>query len=205
MVRVWKQFGALQRSRRGASTVEFAVAAPVMLALLTGAVELSYLALARSTLEDSVRQAARFGLTGSTGGVSLSREAQLAAIIDAQMGSLVSRSTIDVTYKAYPSMAGVGQPEPFTDTNGNGVCNSGETYREVNGVPGWQADMGRAGSMGGPGDVIVYTVTFKYPPLVPYFSFLGDSNGDLTLTARAVSRNQIWQKVTPGTQPTLNC
>jgi hypothetical protein len=193
----------LWRSRSGAAAVEFAVAAPVMITMITGAIELSYFALARTMLEDSVRQAARFGITGASGTSGVSRADALSAVISEQMDPLIDESTTTVTYVSYPTMAGVGQPETWTDANANGRCDNGEQYREINGVPGWQRDMGRANSLGGPGDVIVYTVVFRYEPLLPYFSFLGNDEGELSLTARAVARNQIWQRVTP-TTPTLS-
>jgi hypothetical protein len=81
----------------------------------------------------------------------------------------------------------VGQPEPFTDENGNDAYDAGEPYTDSNGNGGWDDDMGAAG-LGGPGDVVVYSMSYDWPIMIPLFQpIFGDH---VTLQANIAVRNE---------------
>ena len=61
----------------------------------------------------------------------------------------------------YESFADIGEPEPFTDQDGNAGYNSGEPFVDVNGNGQWDEDMGEAG-LGGPSDVVVYRLSYDW-------------------------------------------
>ena len=81
--------------------------------------------------------------------------------------NIAKNATIVFTRKNYDSFS-VIKPEPFTDTNGNGIRNTGECYTDINGNSQWDADPGVSGQ-GGANDVTLYTVTVTYPRLFPLF------------------------------------
>ena len=56
-----------RRSRRGAVAVEFAIVAPVFLAIVLGVAEVSQLVEAQNLLETAAREGARFGAMDRTG------------------------------------------------------------------------------------------------------------------------------------------
>ena len=87
-----------------------------------------------------------------------------------------------------PTSTTSARPEDFTDINGDGDCNDGEPFEDVNGNGTWDADRGQSGS-GGARDAVLYTVTVTYPRMFPYMKILGFSD-TVTARARTVLRNQ---------------
>lgn len=182
----------LLRDRAGATISEFAILLPVMIYLICGAVELGHMIFARMVLEGSVTEAARL----ATASLETS-EAQRATImrnsITSAMGAFRTApgKSITITTRVYRDFSSA-YPEPFTDANGNGRYDLGETYidRNKNGTRDDAVPI--AGStLGGPGDVVSYTV--QYPKRV-LFTFVGSLMGNATdtirLNATTVVRNE---------------
>ena len=65
-------------------------------------------------------------------------------IIGERTFGLVDPDTAVIQTLVYPSFADIGQPEPFTDANHNGVHDSGESFNDINGNGHWDPDMGKA-------------------------------------------------------------
>jgi hypothetical protein len=129
--------------------------------------------------------------------------ANITSTIDAKVSAMVKNiaqnATITFTRKNYDSFS-VIKPEPFTDTNGNGVRNTGECYTDINANNQWDADPGVTGQ-GGANDVTVYTATVTYPHLFPVTSLLGWPSTQ-TITASTLLKNQPYASqtvVTPAT------
>ena len=135
--------------QNGAAMVEFAFVAPLFIALLCAIIEFSGIMFVQAILEGSAREASRYGLTGFTSG-GVSREDQILSIVE------------DNTY------GDIGQPEPFTDENGNAVWDNDEPYTDINGNGTWDPDMGAAG-LGGPGTVVVYRMSYDWNIMIPLF------------------------------------
>ena len=68
----------------------------------------------------------------------------------------------------YSSFDQIGQPEPFTDGNGNGAHDAGEAFNDVNGNGEWDDDMGAAG-LGGPGDIVLYDIEYETGAVTRFF------------------------------------
>jgi hypothetical protein len=99
-------------------------------------------------------------------------------------------SELDMTTLVYDSFEEVGQPEPFTDENGNDAYDDGEPFTDVNGNGGWDDDMGAVG-LGGPGEVVVYEMSYDWPIMIPLFRpFFGDY---VTLEANIAVRNEPFE------------
>jgi hypothetical protein len=90
----------------------------------------------------------------------------------------------------YENFGDVGQPEPFTDENANEAYDAGEPFNDINGNGTWDEDMGAAG-LGGPGDVVVYRMSYDWSIIIPLFRpFFGDA---ITLQANIAVRNEPFE------------
>jgi hypothetical protein len=177
------------RDRRGSAAVQFAVAIPVFILLVFGLIEIAMILFVNSLMEGGLREAARFGITGFDPD-GQSRTEQILQIVGVQTQGLVDMEQVDIDFLVYPSFDDIGQPEPYTDANGNGSHDAGEAFTDVNGNGAWDADMGAAG-LGGPGDIVVYTLTYDWDPLTGLLDpVLGGADGLMTLRASIVVRNE---------------
>ncbi|NNM77935.1 pilus assembly protein [Sphingomonas sp. ID1715] len=183
----------LIKDRNGIATMEFALIAPVITVLLFGFLEFAWVESARSALESSTMKAARLIAASDC---PANRETQMIQTITRGMQHVPSSDGQGVTIKAvsYGSSFGdVGEPEPFVDNPAtkNGKYDVGETFTDVNGNGKWDPDMGTSGSVGGAGQVVSYTATFRVKSLVPWIaSRFGDGGPDYPIKASTVIRNE---------------
>lgn len=181
MTRLVRTLGRLRRDQEGATIVEFAVVLPVMLVLIMGLGEILYQEYAQSVLTGALQKAGRDSTIQSAD----------TSAVDAKVMSMVRVIAKSATYttsrKTYDSFSQIA-PEPFTDTNGNGVRDTGECFDDVNGNGTWDADPGATGQ-GGASDVTLYTMTITYPRLFPVAGLLGWSR-NATLSATTLLKNQ---------------
>ncbi len=105
--------------------------------------------------------------------------------------------------KAYSNFSDVKAPEDFTDLNGDGRCNAGEPFEDVNGNRAWDADRGKAGG-GGARDAVLYTVRVSYPRAFPIYRFIGMSDTQV-VESSTVLRNQPYDKQAAVTPTIGNC
>jgi Flp pilus assembly protein TadG len=178
----------LWRRREGASAVEFALVALPMFMTAIGIIEVAMVLFVNVLLEGAVRDAARFGITGYVP-QGTDRAAVIRNIVQEYTVGLIDMSKVDIETLVYSNFSNIGQPEPFTDANGNGAWDAGEVYVDVNGNGQWDPDMGAAG-VGGPGDVVLYTVTYDWSILTGLFKDVLGTNGEFTLRASVAVRNE---------------
>ncbi|MGI9434021.1 MAG: TadE/TadG family type IV pilus assembly protein [Geminicoccaceae bacterium] len=172
--------------RSGQAIVEFALVAPILLGLLCGIIEFSSIILVQTLLEGGARQASRYGITGVVPD-GISRQTMILQIIGENSFDIIDPDNIDVETQVYRTFGEIGQPEPFTDDNGNGSYDSGEPFEDINANGGWDGDMGAAG-LGGPGEVVVYQLSYDWPIMVPIFRpIFGD---EVTVEASIAVRNE---------------
>ena len=170
----------------GQAAVEFAMVGPPFLAMVLAVFEFSGIMFVQTALEGSAREASRFGITGFTQ-PGVSREDQIMAIVENNTYGLLDLDELDFETLVYESFSDVGEPEPYTDENGNEAYDEGEPYTDVNGNGGWDDDMGAAG-LGGPGDVVVYRMSYDWHIIIPLFEpFFGES---INLQANIAVRNE---------------
>ena len=180
-----RSFGRLRREEDGGEAVEFALIFPGFLLILVGALEFAMMVFIGSILESAMAEASRYGITGSTP-QGVSREDQVRAIVTDRTYGLVDMDDAVLETLVYPSFGDIGQPEPYTDENGNGSFDAGEAYTDVNGNGQWDADMGAAG-LGGPGEVVLYRITYTWGVLTP---ILKPIIGSITQSASIAVRNE---------------
>ena len=187
---------SLRRDKRGATIVEFAIVAPVMVLMMMGLGDLGYQVYAQAILNGAMQKAGRD--SAIQGGDQIT--ATLDGKVSAMVRNIAKNATITFTRKNYDSFS-VIKPEPFVDTNGNGVRNAGECYTDINANNQWDADPGVNGQ-GGANDVTVYTATVTYPHIFPVVTLLGWPSTQ-TITASTLLKNQPYASQTTVTPATV--
>lgn len=171
--------------RRGVTAIEFAMILPVMLAMIMGLGELMYQVYTQSILEGAIQKAGRdSAIQGGADNAATIDQAVLAMVKTAAPGASFEGTP---TRKSYATFASA-KPEPFTDTNGNGVRDPKECYDDINGNGSYDTDSGSSGQ-GGANDVTLYTVRISYPRLFPVASFFGGSSTQV-IAAKTFLKNQ---------------
>lgn len=180
-------FSKVRRNNDGSAAVEFAFTAPLLITVIVGIMEFSMILFLNAVLEGSLRDAARFGVTGFTPG-GLNREDVIVDKIASATMGLVPINASNVTTLAYSDFSEVGQPEPYIDDNpANGQYDAGESFTDINGNGQWDADMGTPG-LGGACDVVVYRVETEWPLLLGLLS--STIGSPYTLSASTAVRNE---------------
>lgn len=175
----------LARDARGAVAVEFALVLPLLLLGFLGCLELALLLFIGSSVEAAIFEATRFGTIDDTGAVG--RGERVVQVVEERTYGLLDRDRVTLDTLVYRDFADIGQPEPYTDANGNGMRDAGEAFSDINGNAQWDRDMGRAG-LGGPGDVVVYRVGYAWGILTPVARRL--MGAEIRQTASAAVRNK---------------
>lgn len=187
----------LCRREEGSTLMEFAFAAPVLVTLVIGSMEFGTIMLTSTLMESSLREAARFGITGLEV-QNRTRLEEITRIIDERTLGLVDMSQANVNILVYPSFSDIGRGEDYVDGNANGVYDIGETFTDENGNGIWDADVGTAGS-GESGDIVVYRLQYDWQVMTPIASHFIGTNGSIGLNASIVVRNEPWDGlINPG-------
>jgi hypothetical protein len=154
--------------------------------MLAAIMEFSGIMFVQTVLEGSAREASRYGVTGFTQ-EGVSRDEQILQIVEENTYGVIDLDELVMETLVYDNFADVGQPEPFTDENGNEVYDEGEEFTDINGNGGWDEDMGAAG-LGGPGAVVIYRMSYDWPIMIPLFRpIFGDT---INIQANVAVRNE---------------
>jgi Flp pilus assembly protein TadG len=178
----------LLHDRGGSTLVEFAFITPILISVLLVLTDQLYQAYATAVLSGAVQKAARDGtLQGNNSAVS---NAALDAAVLGMIRGMAPTATAVSTRRSYPNFSEVATPEPFTDTNADGIRQTGECYTDLNGNGRWDSDPGVNGD-GGASDVVLYTMTITYPRIFPAFAFIGGPS-TATISSSTIFKNQPW-------------
>lgn len=191
-----KHLATLRKDERGISAVEFAMVAPVFLALVMGAVQFSIDIYMKSILTGAVQQAGRdSGLEGAN-----TSQTAIDEKVRKQITAILPTATVEFTRKNYQSFTDVGKKEEFEDKARSGVKDgikqNDECYWDENDSNTW--DDGAVSGQGDAQDIVVYTATAKYNELLPLKALIG--LGDTrALSASTTLMNQpfAYQKPRP--------
>lgn len=179
----------LRRDRQGVTIVEFALIAPVVLAVILGLCELTYQSYIQSVLTGAMQAAGR----NST--VQGNESEKAGKAIDAFVISRVQAAARKVTWtssrKSYAQFGNIA-PEPFQDNNKNNVYDKAtECFTDINNNKTWDADPGISGQ-GGANDVVVYRMDVTYNRLLPVTRLMGLSP-TMSISSTTILRNQPWR------------
>lgn len=177
---------SILRDERGATLIEFAMLAPVLLTLLLGMFEMGYNFYMQSQLQGAVQKAARDSTIESAD----ASEAAIDERVGHAVRQIVPGAEMTFSRRAYSNFSDVHRAEDFTDIDRNGACNDGEPFEDANGNGSWDEDRGIGGG-GGARDAVLYVVTVSYPRAFAAAQFVGLSK-DYTTQAVTVLRNQPW-------------
>ncbi len=175
---------------RGATLVEFALIAPVLLMMLLGMFELGYNFYMQAQLQGAVQRAARSSTVQASSGNTHAIDDRVTAAVRA----IVPNATMTFSRRAYASFGDVDRAEDYTDVDDDGACNNGEPFEDANGNGVWDDDRGQL-TGGGARDAVLYTVQVSYPRAFAAAQMVGLSP---TFTSEAVTvlRNQPWDAQT---------
>lgn len=200
-----RKLRSLRREKRGVTVIEFGIIAPVMLLLIMGLCEFLYEYYVQTSLTGAVQKAGRDA--GIEGAVTTTIDNKVVVAITPLVKNLTkdcsgnpASATWCSTRKSYDSFTEVG-PEPFTDSNGNGVHDAKECFTDVNGNKNWDSDPGSTGQ-GSADEVALYTVSLTYPRLFPVAGMLGLSNVQ-TVSATTLLKNQPYTTQVATTDKTV--
>ena len=73
------------------------------------------------------------------------QESKIDARVAHAVRQIVPSARISFSRKAYATFSEVGQPEDFSDIDGNGTCNDGEPFEDANDNGTWDRDRGTDG------------------------------------------------------------
>ena len=172
----------IRRGDDGSAVMEFGLIAPVFMLLLMGTYDLAHMVYAKALFAGAVERAARAAaLEGAD-------TAALDLMVTAAVEPVLPGVDVETSRQSYFDFADIDRAETFDDENGDDICNNGETYIDENRSGTWEGDVGVSGN-GGAGDVVIYTATATYPPLVK-IPMMPERWNERTLTATAVKKNQ---------------
>lgn len=178
-----------KKDQRGVTAVEFAMISPVLFLVLIGTVESCLVMFAQHLLESAAYSASRLGKTGFTA-TSQTQQQTILDAVNNRVDPILDTNRLSMTTMAYRDYTRISQPEPFVDANGNGQRDNGENYVDVNGNGSWDTDQGTAGPGLGQ-EVVVYTISYPWELFTPMMAqLMGNTQGDIILTARVVVRNE---------------
>lgn len=180
----------LLHNKEGATLVEFALIAPVFLLMIFGAMEFSIIMFTKSAMEGATNITSRLGKTGYTE-EGTTREEMLVALLVERSRGVLDPEKVEVETLVYESFDQINEPEPLSaDLNGNGSYDPGDTFQDINGNGQWDDDLGSAG-LGGPGDIVVYTINYPWHLKTPVMSHLiGNDEGNFPISTSVVVRNE---------------
>lgn len=187
---ILRRLRPIARRSDGVTAIEAAFTAPIIIFTMIGVIEILVVMFVTALMEGAVREASRFGITGYSP-ASTDRAQMISDIINEHTLGLIEVTPETVKILTYDSFDNIGQPEPYTDDNGNGQYDVGEDYTDVNTNGQWDADQGADGP-GDASEVVLYTVTYDWHIFTPLMSHVIGRNGVVTLKASIAVRNEPW-------------
>jgi len=161
------------RSEAGSVAVEFALIAPIFLALLIAIIETALVFFSQQVLQTAVNQSARQIMTGQAQTQQLTA-AQFAKAVCGNLTAMFNCTNLYVNVQKFASFSTVSMLNP--PQNGS-LNNSSMNY-----------------SPGVGGDIEVVQLFYLWPTLIAPLGFnLGKMNGEYLLVATAAFRNEPFQ------------
>lgn len=190
---------SLRRDSTGATLVEFAFVAPVLVLMLMGLFEFGFQVYARSVLQGAVQEAAR-DATLEGGEINVSA---LDTSVREQIQNVIPSAVVTFERTNYSNFSDVRQPEEFTDNNGDGDCNNNEPFEDLNDNGTWDEDRGQDG-LGGARDAVLYEATARFDRVFPLHQMMGWDK-QVSIDASTVLRNQPFETQEVRTPVVGNC
>lgn len=146
--RFWHGVGKLCRlhsARDGATAVEFALIAPVFLAVLFAILEVAFFLVAQQTLQTAAASAGRLIMTGQAQNSGMT-QSQFAAAVCPMVTALINCNNLMINVQNYSSFIGAGASAPTLTYNAQGQVTNNWSFNP-----------------GVPGDVVVVQLIYQAP------------------------------------------
>ncbi len=186
------RFGNFLACRDGAAALEFALVLPPLTLIIVGMFEVAMIMFCQTAVEGGLREAARFSITGQDTdgeGVGTTRQEQVIAIVDKHTLSMIDMSEAVFTATVLDSFDGIGQPEPWNDTNLNGEWDVAETYDDLNGNAVWDEERTDSGLSA---EIVEYTIEYDWELMTPFIAQFIGTAGKLHMLSSITVRNEPW-------------
>ncbi|WP_097091653.1 TadE/TadG family type IV pilus assembly protein [Novosphingobium sp. Chol11] len=185
-----RRIKSLAANAHGATVIEFAIVAPVLVLMLMFLFDTGYYLYARSILSGEVQAAGRASALETA---TDTNRTLLDAKVETAVKSLVGGGTFSFNRLSFKSYGRAQtRAEAFVDSNSDNICNNNESFDDANRNGVRDADSGVEGQ-GGAKDVTIYSVTLHYNRLFPMASLLG-WNQQASITENTILRNQPFDK-----------
>ncbi len=189
----------------GVSILEFALIAPLVMAMMLGTLDIGHSLFVRATLDGAVQDAAR---SSSLEGATSETQQDL---IDERVASTIRELAPDAKvtvsrryYKTFSTAALARAEDVIEQSPGNLKCDRGESFMDANGNGVWDADGGSDGQ-GGARDIVIITFKVSYPRLFPMAALLGWS-ANVEMQSESILANQPYGDQTGFGKPVqVNC
>jgi Flp pilus assembly protein TadG len=169
-------FGQLLRrfrdNRTGASAIEFAIVAPIFLALLFAIIETALMFFASQVLETITQDSARMILTGQVQAANY-QQSDFKTYVCNQIPAIFSCANMVVNVQSASSVSTIAYSPPY-----DGSCNLQSSQVQY--------------SPGGPGDTVLLQVSYKWQLFVTGlgYNIANCPNSQRLLTASAAFKNE---------------
>lgn len=175
----------LMRDESGATLTEFAFVGPVLVLMVMGIFDMAHTQYTAALVNGAMQKAGRDLTLEGAGSTEASIDQR---VIDQVSAVVPSTASVELEKLSHFDFSDVGQAEEFDDDNGDGICNNGEVFVDVNDNGQWDSNRGEDG-IGGARDVVLYTAVVTYPRLFPMYGLAG-MDQSVTLRSSTVMRNQ---------------
>jgi TadE-like protein len=166
----WKTLNSKKAEDSGQTYLEFALAAMVFVLLIFATLDFGYLFYARVTLQNAVRQAARYAITGNCGpGGSEGSNCFVNGPGDRL--NVIMQTVTTYSFNLQPTV----------------------TVSCVGTCPGWSGGTG-TNNAGGPGDTVKITAQYTFTPIITGRLYPG---GHYTFNVSATFKNESFQPPPP--------
>ena len=180
----------LGRDQTAATLTEFGFVGPVLIVMLVGLFDVAHTQYTSAMVNGAMQKAGRDISLESAG----STEAQIDARVEDQVKTVIPNgATITLEKLSHFDFSDIGEEEPYTDSNGDKICNNDEPYEDTNDNGQWDANRGKTG-FGGARDAVLYTATVTYPRLFPIDKFVPGMEANVRVRASSVLRNQPYDE-----------
>lgn len=195
------RFKSLLADQSGATILEFALVAPVLLTMVFGLFDLGHNMYTSQMLQGAIQKAARDSTIESAASHATTLDARVTTAVHA----VAPGSTLTFTRKSYSNFTAVSRPEDYDDLNKNNTCDNNEPFEDANKSGAWDKDTGKTG-FGSARDAVLYTVTVSYKRFFPIYALIPGQSPNFTTSTTSVLRNQPYGMTKSAAVPgTGNC
>ena len=175
--RIGERFAAFRHDENGANAVEFALVAPIFIALLVGIIQIFMVFFVQQLLQQVVQQSARQVMTGQVQAAGMT-QTQFATLVCSQVRIIFNCNNLMISVQSGNSWSAMSAASPTLTFNADGTVSNNWPY-----------------SPGGPSDKVVLEVIYQWPVFMgPLgFTLANLPNGNRQITATAAFQNEPYQ------------